>query len=69
MVGAVVGEYLGSSAGLGYLIQQAEGVLDTTGVFAGMVVLTTFVLIVDYAVTLVERRLLVWRPAPASSTA
>ena len=69
VVGAVVGEYLGSSAGLGYLIQQAEGVLDTTGVFAGMVVLTTFVLIVDYAVTLVERRLLVWRPAPASSTA
>lgn len=65
VVGAVVGEYLGSSAGLGYLIQQAEGVFDTTGVFAGMVVLTTFVLVVDYAVTLVERRLLVWRPGPA----
>ena len=28
VVGAVVGEYLGSAAGLGYLIQQAEGVFD-----------------------------------------
>ena len=36
VVGAVVGEYLGSAAGLGYLIHQAEGVFDVTGVFAGM---------------------------------
>lgn len=61
VVGAVVGEYLGSAAGLGYLIQQAEGVFDVTGVFAGMVVLTAFVLIVDWLMTLVERRLLAWR--------
>ena len=63
VVGAVVGEYLGSAAGLGYLIQQAEGVFDVTGVFAGMVVLAAFVLVIDWLVTLVERRLLVWRPA------
>lgn len=69
LVGAVVGEYLGSSAGLGYLIHQAEGVFDTTGVFAGMVVLSIFVLAVDYAVTLIENRLLVWRPASASGQA
>src|SRR5205085_10421203 len=36
VVGAVVGEYLGSAAGLGYLILQAEGTLDVAGVFAGM---------------------------------
>jgi NitT/TauT family transport system permease protein len=65
VVGAVVGEYLGSAAGLGYLIQQAEGIFDVAGVFAGMFVLSAFVLLIDYAVTLVERRLLVWRPAPA----
>jgi len=63
VVGAVVGEYLGSSAGLGYLIQQAEGVFDVTGVFAGMFVLMAFVLIVDWLMTVVERRLLVWREA------
>jgi NitT/TauT family transport system permease protein len=63
IIGAVVGEYLGSAAGLGYLIQQAEGTFDTTGVFAGMVILAAFVLLIDQCVTLVERRLLVWRPA------
>jgi sulfonate transport system permease protein len=63
VVGAVVGEYLGSAAGLGYLIQQAEGVFDVAGVFAGMFVLSIFVILIDMGVTLVERRLLVWRPA------
>ncbi len=51
VVGAVVGEYLGSSAGLGYLIHQAEGVFDVTGVFAGMFVLTAFVLLIDWVVS------------------
>jgi NitT/TauT family transport system permease protein len=62
VVGAVVGEYLGSAAGLGYLIQQAEGVFDVAGVFAGMFVLSAFVILIDMGVTRVERRLLVWRP-------
>jgi NitT/TauT family transport system permease protein len=67
LVGAVVGEYLGSSAGLGYLIHQAEGVFDVTGVFAGMFVLAMFVLVVDWIVTLIENRLLVWRPQSAAA--
>src|ERR671935_1444274 len=62
VVGAVVGEYLGSAAGLGYLIQQAEGVFDVAGVFAGMFVLALFVVAIDGLVSVVERRLLVWRP-------
>jgi sulfonate transport system permease protein len=62
VVGAVVGEYLGSAAGLGYLIQQAEGVFDVAGVFAGMFVLSAFVILIDIFVSMVERRLLVWRP-------
>ncbi|WP_018000963.1 ABC transporter permease [Paracoccus sp. N5] len=62
VVGAVVGEYLGSSAGLGYLIAQAEGMFDIAGVFAGMFVLSAFVLLIDWGVTLVERKLLVWQP-------
>ena len=65
VVGAVVGEYLGSAAGLGYLIQQAEGVFDVAAVFAGMFVLSAFVILIDLVVTLVERRLLVWRPTAA----
>ena len=67
VVGAVVGEYLGSAAGLGYLIQQAEGVFDVAGVFAGMFVLAAFVIVIDAVVTLVEKRLLVWRPTLADA--
>jgi NitT/TauT family transport system permease protein len=69
LVGAVVGEYLGSSAGLGYKIQEAEGVFDVTGVFSGMLILAAVVIIVDSLVTLVERRLLVWRPGQVTHTA
>jgi sulfonate transport system permease protein len=67
VVGAVVGEYLGSAAGLGYLIQSAEGNFDVAGVFAGMVVLAVFVLVIDAIVTMAERRLLVWRPDAAEA--
>ena len=69
VVGAVVGEYLGSAAGLGYLIQQAEGMFDVAGVFAGMFVLAAFVIVIDMLVTLVEKRLLVWRPLAADAQA
>ncbi len=67
VVGAVVGEYLGSAAGLGYLILQAEGIFDIAGVFAGMFVLAAFVIVIDGIVTMVERRLLVWRPVAADT--
>ena len=61
-VGAVVGEYLGSAAGVGYLILQAESVFDINTVLAGILVLTAFALALDGFVTLAERKLLVWRP-------
>jgi NitT/TauT family transport system permease protein len=61
-VGAVVGEYLGSARGVGYLIQQAEGAFDINTVFAGILVLTAFALVLDFAVGFAEKRLLVWRP-------
>jgi NitT/TauT family transport system permease protein len=61
-VGAVVGEYLGSSRGVGYLILQAEGTFDINAVFAGILVLTAFALLLDWGVTIAERRLLVWQP-------
>ena len=67
VVGAVVGEYLGSAAGLGYLIHEAEGVFDVAGVFAGMIILAAFVLVVDAFVTLIERRLMVWQPVVATA--
>src|SRR5438132_1400146 len=55
-VGVVVGEYLGSSRGIGYLILQAEGVFDINTVFAGIIVLTALALVIDALVSLLERR-------------
>jgi NitT/TauT family transport system permease protein len=66
-VGAVVGEYLGSASGIGYLIQQAEGAFDINTVFAGILVLTAFALVLDFAVTKAEQRLLVWRPTQSET--
>ena len=61
-VGAVVGEYLGSARGVGYLILQAEGAFDINTVMAGILVLTAFALLLDTAVSLIEKRLMVWQP-------
>jgi NitT/TauT family transport system permease protein len=61
-VGAVVGEYLGSSQGVGYLILQAEGSFDINTVMAGIVVLTMFALVLDAVVGKIEKRLMKWQP-------
>ena len=61
-VGAVVGEYLGSAEGVGYLILQAEGSFDINTVMAGIVVLTAFALLLDAVVTRIEKRLMKWQP-------
>jgi NitT/TauT family transport system permease protein len=61
-VGAVVGEYLGSSRGVGYLILQAEGSFDINTVMAGILVLTVFALALDAALSRIETRLMKWQP-------
>jgi len=61
-VGAVVGEYLGSANGVGYLIHQAEMVFDINTVMAGILVLTAFALVLDWAVGVLEKRLMKWQP-------
>jgi NitT/TauT family transport system permease protein len=61
-VGSVVGEYLGSASGVGYLILQAEGTFDINTVFAGILVLTAFALILDALVGVAERRFMKWQP-------
>jgi len=66
-VGAVVGEYLGSARGVGYLILQAEGTFDINTVMAGILVLTGFALLLDAAVGRIERRLMKWQPRAAET--
>jgi NitT/TauT family transport system permease protein len=60
-VGAVIGEYLGSSAGVGYLILEAEGTFDIETVIAGVILLTACALILDYLISIVETSLLKWQ--------
>jgi NitT/TauT family transport system permease protein len=62
-VGAVIGEYLGSARGIGYVILLAESVFDINAVFAGLIVLTVVALALDAVVTVLENRVLAWRPA------
>jgi len=61
-VAAVIGEYLGSAEGVGYLILQAETTFDMNTVMAGILVLTACALILDRIVTEVEKRLMRWQP-------
>lgn len=65
-VGAVVGEYLGSAQGVGHLILEAEGYQDTSTVIAGIIVLTLCALVLDFLVTIFEKKLLKWQPSPGS---
>jgi NitT/TauT family transport system permease protein len=62
LVGAVVGEYMGAARGIGYLVAHAQGVFDTTGVLAGLLLTSAVVLCVDLGIHRVERYLLRWRP-------
>ena len=62
VTGAVVGELLGAQQGLGTLIAQAQGSFNPNGVYAGLVVTTVLALAAEGAITLLERRLLRWRP-------
>ena len=64
LVGAVVGEFLGAKQGVGLLISTAQGSFNADGVFAAMVILAALALVVEGIITLVETRLVKWRPAP-----
>lgn len=62
LVGAVIGEYMGSAQGMGYLVAQSQGVFDTTGVMAGLILTSAIVLVIDLGINRLEAYLLRWRP-------
>jgi NitT/TauT family transport system permease protein len=68
IVGAVVGEVLGATAGLGLLIKTAQGEFDPNGVFANMFVIAALVLVAEFLIERLERRLMVWRPKTAAES-
>lgn len=62
LIGAVVGEYTGAKAGMGFLIANAQGTFDTAGVYAGMIVIMVVALFAEWLISSAERKLLRWRP-------
>ncbi|GAA2853991.1 ABC transporter permease [Actinoplanes cyaneus] len=67
LIGAVVGEYAGADKGLGLLIANAQGTFDAAGIYAGMIIITVVALLAEWLLTLLENRLLRWRPPVRTS--
>jgi NitT/TauT family transport system permease protein len=59
---AIIGEFLVGNEGLGYLIEHSRQNVDTTGVFAGIVVATALVLVINVLLAAADRRINAWRP-------
>jgi len=64
IIGAIVGEFVGSRYGIGLLINIAKGSFDAAGMYAAIVIVMVVALLAEYLMTLVENRLARWRPRP-----
>jgi len=62
VIGAVVGEFIASTKGLGFFINYHQGTYDTNGIFVGVSILALLVVVLDSLLSLLERHLLKWRP-------
>jgi NitT/TauT family transport system permease protein len=67
LIGALVGELLGADKGLGLLIKNSQNNTDINGVLAGMVLVALIALVAESLITLLERRVLRWRPPQQSA--
>lgn len=63
VLGAIVGEYLGATAGLGYVIQMAGGYYNITRVIACVIILMIIMFILNAVVSWIDRKVLKWRPS------
>jgi NitT/TauT family transport system permease protein len=68
LIGAIVGEIIGARHGLGLLIETARGTFNPSGVYAAMLVIAIIALTAEWLITLLEKRLLRWRPPQISHT-
>jgi NitT/TauT family transport system permease protein len=62
LVGAVVGEYLGATQGVGLMIVTAQNTFNANGVYGAIVILASVALVAEALVTALENRLIRWRP-------
>jgi ABC-type nitrate/sulfonate/bicarbonate transport system permease component len=64
IVGVVIGEVFGASAGLGYLIYTSGQTFDVPALFVGVLCLAVAGVALTWALQALERRLVRWKPAP-----
>jgi NitT/TauT family transport system permease protein len=62
LIGAIIGEFVASSAGLGWKIQMETSLYNTTGTMAGLIVMMFIVVAMNALLAVAERRLLRWQP-------
>lgn len=60
VIGAIVGEFVGATAGLGYMVDIAEGNLNTRLIFASITLMAAMGIVLFYAVELIERVSVGW---------
>ncbi|CAL9292985.1 ABC transporter permease [Streptomyces sp. SudanB52_2052] len=63
LIGAIVGEYIGATKGIGLLVAQSQGTFNAAGVYAAMVILAVVALLAEGLLTFTERRIFRWKPA------
>jgi NitT/TauT family transport system permease protein len=61
LIGTVVGEFMSSNRGMGFVIAQSSALFDTAGVFAGLVILALVGGIINEFLKRFERHVLRWR--------
>ncbi|WP_406089302.1 ABC transporter permease [Streptomyces sp. NBC_01013] len=68
LIGAIVGEYIGATKGLGLLVAASQGTFNSAGVYAAMVILAIVALLAEGLLTFLEKQLFRWKPAEADTT-
>lgn len=68
LIGALVGEFVGSDAGLGNLIQASQAALDTAGMFAVLVILAAIGIVATALVRLAHRKVVFWEAGKRVTT-
>jgi len=68
LVGAIVGEFIAASKGLGYLINYQTSLFSTTGALGGILIVAAIVVISSEAINWAEAYLLRWRPKEETRT-
>jgi NitT/TauT family transport system permease protein len=61
VIGAIVGEFIAATEGVGFFIRMSAGVFKTADVFAGIIVLMLFVIIMNTIADRLEKRVLQWQ--------